>query len=185
VVFDESSAFSKRSQLFPFLHSFQWDSFSNILVEMILFAPQSLLKCLPILLIISSSQSVSSDYTLFLKTRLYRFTQNLFSSLTNEVTLLLQYGNPKYQPQNNTVFEGVDSATDEYSCSSACGRRTCLLGCRNDGSGYDRMKSWRYLFIKVMEFLAFTKNTSTGEMKIYLNGVLFRVVHQKARVLKM
>jgi len=191
VVFDGKVQLSANGvNYFPFFNSFQWDSFSNILVEMILFAPSEPVKMLahPVNYL-SSSQSASSDYTLFFENLDYIvLPQNLFSSITNEVTFAFwQYGNPKYQPQNNTVFEGVDSANRRiFNVHLPWGDGHVYWDAGNDGSGYDRIEKLADTssFKGKWNFWAFTKNTSTGEMKIYLNGVLFQSGASKSKSIK-
>jgi hypothetical protein len=99
-----------------------------------------------------------------------------FAAVSDEVTIMLwQNGDPIVQPQNGTIFEGVNSLNQRVlNVHLPWSNGNVYWDAGNDG-GYDRINKlasesnyeggWNHW--------AFTKNCSTGSMKIYLNGVLW------------
>jgi hypothetical protein len=86
------------------------------------------------------------------------------------------YGDPLLQPQNGTCFEAVDSSGNRVvNTHNPWSDSNVYWDAGNDGSSYDRINKaattaeiegqWNYW--------TFTKNVSTGSMKIYLNGNLW------------
>lgn len=100
-----------------------------------------------------------------------------FSTITDEVTISFwSYGNPDIQPVHNYLFHGIDA--DGYrtiNMHHPWGNSNIYFDCGNNGSTYDRINkeatpaeyegSWSHW--------AVTKNTNSGEMHIYHNGVLW------------
>ena len=85
-------------------------------------------------------------------------------------------GNEKVLPNNNSAFHANDEKGNrQLNVHLPWSNSRIYWDCGNDGSGYDRIDkaaspaefegSWNHW--------AFTKNTTTGSMKIYLNGVLW------------
>jgi hypothetical protein len=105
---------------------------------------------------------------------------DVFSRLgTSQVTICLwQYGTG---PQYTTVFQGIDDADPDPAYASRVLNAHIPWGTEvfwdsGDDTGYDRV----YKAAKESEYSGkwnhwtFTKNTSTGQMKIYLNGGLWQ-----------
>jgi len=86
------------------------------------------------------------------------------------------YGTPEFQPQDGTCFEAIDSAGNRiFNVHLPWSNNNIYWDAGNSGSTYDRINKaavaaeiegkWNYW--------AFTKNTASGSMKIYLNGNLW------------
>ena len=100
-----------------------------------------------------------------------------FSNISDEITISLwSYGTPDILPANSTVFEGVDNSNiRQANVHLPWGNGQVYWDCGNDGGGYDRInkQATEPDFEGQWNHWAFTKNASTGEMKIYLNGELW------------
>lgn len=106
-----------------------------------------------------------------------------FATVDSMVTISFwQYGNPIYQPQNQSIFEGVD----EF------GRRVLNMHLPwSDGTVYWDAGSGNYdrdskpadssLWEGTWTHWTVTKNTVTGQMRIYLNGKSWAAVANKRK----
>jgi hypothetical protein len=105
-----------------------------------------------------------------------RVPAEVFSAVSDEITIMFwQNGDPAIQPQNGTIFEGVNALNQRVlNVHLPWSNGNVYWDAGFDG-GYDRINKlatesdyegrWNHW--------AFTKNSSTGSMKIYLNGVLW------------
>ncbi len=95
-------------------------------------------------------------------------------SISNEVTISFWcYGDTSVMPSNSTIFEGKDSLNNrQVNVHLPWGNSSIYWDCGNDGSGYDRINSSASFddFAGKWNHYAFTKNASTGMMRIYING---------------
>lgn len=101
-----------------------------------------------------------------------------FANVSNEVTISFwQYGDPDKQPQNSYIFEGRDA--NGYRVLNAhlpWSNSRVYWDAGNTGTNsYDRVDQAANFsdFAGQWNHWAFTKNRTTGSMKVYLNGVLF------------
>lgn len=95
----------------------------------------------------------------------------------NEISICLWvYGNPEMQAQNDMLLEAYDSNGRRQLCVHyPWGNGSIYWDAGNTSNSYDRIEKaataneyegrWNHL--------AFTKNTATGSMKIYINGQLW------------
>ncbi|MBI4645614.1 MAG: T9SS type A sorting domain-containing protein, partial [Bacteroidia bacterium] len=96
------------------------------------------------------------------------------------------YGDPQYQPQDGTSFEGVDSAGNRViNAHVPWSDSKIYWDAGNAGNLYDRIsKTSTATNIKgKWSYWAFTKNVATGTMKIYLNGNLWCTGTGKTRAM--
>ncbi len=110
-----------------------------------------------------------------------------FSSISEEISVSFwSFGNVKVQPVHNSILHGVDTEGNrQINLHLPWGNSSIYFDCGNDGTGYDRIDkgasasefkgSWSHWTI--------TKNTGTGEMKIYLNGDLWHSGTGKTRLI--
>ncbi len=103
---------------------------------------------------------------------------SVFSTLDSEVTITFwQYGDPLLQPQNNTIFEGFDSAGRRVlNVHLPWSDRKVYWDAGRDSTGYDRISQLANDPLKYRgswNHWAFTKDSKKGRMKIYLNGQLW------------
>lgn len=99
-----------------------------------------------------------------------------FAGVSDEITIMLwQNGNPDIQPQNGTIFEGVNGLNQRVlNVHLPWSNGNVYWDAGYDG-GYDRINklAQEVDYEGTWNHWAFTKNCSTGSMKIYLNGVLW------------
>jgi hypothetical protein len=168
-------------QEIPLTYPFIWDGTSNILVDIsyehrLQGASNGTFSGIP------GHPSVTSSYVNdgFLKFRdmdLVDVPAQVFSTLDSGITVTFwQYGDPLLQPQNNTLFEGFDSAGQRVvNVHLPWSDRKVYWDAGRNASGYDRISilvndptkyrgKWNHW--------AFTKDVAKGRMRIYLNGQL-------------
>lgn len=173
-----------------FLNAFNWNGTSNLLLE-----------------ISFENNSVGTDNVVFssdagFKAGIFRndndrcasfhnggfipvFVTDSLQSIDSSISVSFHaFGDPDFQPQSGTCFEGVNA------------NRNCVVNTHvpwsnlgvywdagNDGASYDRINKtattaetegkWNHW--------TFTKNATTGSMKIYLNGALWHSGTGKTR----
>ena len=168
-----------------FYQPFVWDGKSNILVEYSFTNPTEqhdaglggVTEAYPVSM---SSDAISPQYTLnFSGQELIQLPTTGFESVVNEITVAVwAYGDPTQLPGANTVLcEGVDAKGNrQVNVHLPWSDNNIYWDCGGDGGGgFDRIQKaapainvaghWNHW--------AFTKNSVTGSMKIYLNGVLW------------
>jgi len=99
-----------------------------------------------------------------------------FNSISDEITIMLwQNGDAAIQPQNGTLFEGVNSLNQRVLNVHLPWSNSNVYWDAGYNGGYDRINKLASTqdFEGRWNHWAFTKNSSSGEMKIYLNGVLW------------
>ncbi len=108
-----------------------------------------------------------------------------FDDLTNEITIAFwQYGDDEKMPQNSYAFEGVNAQNQRVVNSHLpWSNSEVYWDAGNTGGSYDRINKVANPsdFKGQWNYWAFTKNTTTGEMKIYLNGDLFHEGTEKTK----
>jgi len=85
-------------------------------------------------------------------------------------------GNEAILPNNNSVFYAEDNSNNrQLNVHLPWSNSRVFWDCGNDGSGFDRIDKATVPaeYEGIWNHWAFTKNTTTGSMKIYLNGSLW------------
>ncbi len=93
-------------------------------------------------------------------------------------------GNETALPKNTSVFTAEDQSKNrQLNVHLPWSNSRIYWDCGNDGTGYDRIDKATVPaeFEGVWNHWAFTKNSTTGSMKIYLNGVLWHSGTGKTR----
>ncbi len=166
---------------FNFYNSFDWDGTSNVLVEMSFTNAESTMLSQLNSHQTTDTKAIISDQTDY--NLQFNGSGNIplnatgLASVQNEITVALWcYGATNILPVNSTIFEGQDAANQrQVNVHLPWGNGQVYWDCGNDGSGYDRINiaadpsAWKGQW----NHWAFTKNTATGSMKMYLNGELF------------
>ncbi len=98
-------------------------------------------------------------------------------NIRDEITISFWcFGNPANLPANTSIVEGFDAAGNrQANVHLPWSNSRVYWDCGNDGTGYDRIE--KDALVENLEghwnHWAFTKKATTGEMKIFLNGVLW------------
>lgn len=165
-----------------FTQPFNWDGSSNIVVE---FTHENL--------IVGTNSQVLSDANswssgVYTGGDEYYLSFNgpdyvevdaapLAAMIHDEVTISFwQYGDPAIQPQGDFVFEARNSADLRILSSHLpWGNSQVYWDAGNEGAGYDRINKLANAadFEGQWNHWAYTKDTTSGEMHIYLNGQLW------------
>ncbi|MEI7725508.1 MAG: peptide-N-glycosidase F-related protein [Bacteroidota bacterium] len=169
-------------QVIPLTYPFIWDGTSNILVDL------SYEKRLPGGLNVTYSGipghtsvisgAVEDGFLKFRDMDHVDVPASVFSSLDSEVTVALwQYGDPLLQPEDNSIFEGFDSAGRRVlNVHLPWSNGRVYWDAGRDSTGYDRINqvvSDPTKYRGKWNHWAFTKDARKGRMKIYLNGQLW------------
>lgn len=179
-VYFQSTSFTSGSNRFQFHNAFNWDGISNLLVE---FSHTNSTASSALNLNGSSTTdtlglTASNNYHVNTTSGpSFTVPSSNLSSINNEITVSFwSKGNTGAASTSTTVIEGVNSANlRELNVHLPWGNSQVYFDCGNDGSNYDRINksaptsivenSWNHW--------AFTKNATSGSMKIYLNGTLW------------
>ncbi len=190
-VYRKNTLLSTGSFQTDFSFPFNWDGSSNILVDLS-YATYSGSATLEADLS-GTNQSVTSsvaDYFLDFEGWDYiSVPPEVFQTVDSAITIAFwQYGNPAKQPVNNSIFQGFDSAGNKVlNVHMPWGNERIYWDAGWADGGYDRIDrgapkpsnyegQWNHW--------AFTKDVHTGQMRMYLNGVLWNIGSSKDRVMK-
>lgn len=168
-------------QTFNFHTPFTWDGSSNLLIDFS-FNNSSTGVDNEVLggdagFVAGLTAGGDDSYLKFDGSQSVNVNTSAFGNIDNEITVSFwSYGDPAIMPANSTVFEGSDNSNNrQANVHLPWSDGTVYWDCGNDGTGFDRIQKaasaadyegkWTYW--------TFTKNISTGSMKIYLNGTLW------------
>ncbi len=181
VVYNQTTTFSTGNGSIDFLTPFIWDGVSNIIVEITydnietgLFSYLTGAQDPGYLSALTTSSN--DKYLEFHNPDYADVIGNPLSALSEQVTVAFwSQGDAIYQPQSGTTFEAVTSDGSRVLNSHTPWGDGIVYWDGGNDAGYDRISkaataadyegNWTYW--------AFTKNTITGSMKIYKNGILW------------
>ena len=189
-VYSKNTSFSSMGwNTISFTEAFSWNGTSNVVVEISFDNTQSGNDNEVKGSNIGTGYAVysdGSDHCLsFNGPDFVELPLNSLSAISDEVTISFwQYGDPLIQPQNDYAFEGYDANGYRVLNSHlpwSNGRVYWDAG--NDGSSYDRIDKAAQTneYEGTWNHWAFTKNTSNGQMRMYLNGNLWSLGSGKTR----
>lgn len=180
-VYNRNYTFVNGNNRILFNTPFNWDGVSNILIDLSFTNTQA---SSPIIFngVLTSSNTVmysNNNYAIDLSNNGHvNINSTNLSTITNEISVTLwAYGNPALLPANTTILYGWSSNQTERQLNIHLpwGDSYVQFDAGYLSGGYDRIGKltttseaegqWNHW--------AFTKNTTTGAMKIYLNGVLW------------
>lgn len=119
----------------------------------------------------------SDSYIDFRDQGLAEIPVNGMKGIKNEISVSFwAKGNAAILPNNNSAFYAVDSSGNrQLNVHLPWSNSRIYWDCGGDGSGYDRIDkaSNPSEFKETWNHWVFTKNTATGNMKIYLNGAIW------------
>lgn len=167
---------------FQFINPFVWDGSSNVIVEILSDnkkngASSYEVEIEDLAKNVSIGTKSNNIYLDFEGADAIILPNDNFNTFSSEITIALwTFGDPDIQPQNNITFEGLDSDNARkfnahlpwsngqvyWDAGSVNGSTDRINKAANESDYKGKWNHW-----------AFTKNTSTGSMKIYLNGVLW------------
>ncbi|MEO5929885.1 MAG: peptide-N-glycosidase F-related protein [Candidatus Kapaibacterium sp.] len=110
-----------------------------------------------------------------------------FSPVDSAITIgFWQYGNSKFQPQQQSIFEGLDSLGRRVINAHLPWSDSSVYWDAGAGGSYDRVnKLAKYAdFAGKWNYWVFTKNVKTGYMRIYLNGVAWAAASGKKKTME-
>ncbi len=180
-VFYLDKALDTNSAQFKFHTPFTWDGSSGILMEISYQNDNDLAAVMPIGSDFDFDCSLTSKtvdrYAQFNGAESISIPTDAMSNISEEITVMFwTNGNADILPKNTYIFEAVDGNRDrQASVHLPWSNGRIYWDCGNDGSGYDRidMAAAESDYKGKWSHWTFTKNSSTGEMKIYLNGNIF------------
>ena len=175
-VYFHDYSFNSGTNRIQFYTPFSWDGTSNLLIEFSFTNtnPDNPLSVEGTDAGFTCSLSANNGFSLNSVNGKIQLPTTPFSSVTNEMTCSFwSYGNEQLQPSSNSFFEALDSDNNRtVNIHLPWGNGSIYFDCGNSGTTYDRIDkaatadeykgSWSHW--------AFTKNTTTGIMKIYHNG---------------
>ncbi len=163
---------------FNFSSGFNWDGTSNLIVEFTYEdATGSGSNVLSENIPDHGIASTSSDFSLDFNGNSHVDIANPFETISDQITISCWvYGNEDIMPANSTIFEGTDDNNlRQVNVHLPWSNSRVYWDCGNDGGGYDRIDKAANAsdFEGKWNHWAFTKNATTGSMKMYLNGTLW------------
>lgn len=170
------------SQSFNFHTPFYWDGTSNIIVEYSYTnaspGTDNIVYGYDPGFAANLSAASPDRYLAFNhNTSLVKLNSNFYNNISNEITVAFwAYGDPVRMPANTSIMEAYDAANRrQLNIHLPWSDSNIYWDCGNDGTGYDRINKLATTadIEGKWNFWAFTKNATTGQMKIYLNGVLW------------
>jgi hypothetical protein len=180
-VFNSNYSFVNGSNRIQFHTPFVWNGTSNILIDL---SFTNTVPSNPIVFNGSITASVMSlyarnNYALDLSAYGHvPLNTSMLSGISNEITVSFWvYGNSAQMPTNTSLLEGYSANTSQRNLNLHLpwGDNNMYFDCGYSNGGYDRINKvataaeqggqWNHW--------AFTKNAITGDMKIYLNGLLW------------
>ncbi len=119
----------------------------------------------------------TGDYAKFSEGSYIEVPKSAFNDLDKEITIAFwQYGDKVKMPQNSYAFEGINAKGQRVVNSHLpWSNGQVYWDAGNTGGSYDRIskQATNPQFMGEWNYWAFTKNATTGVMRIYLNGDLW------------
>ena len=179
-VFFNDYTFVTGQNRIQFYQPFFWNGTSNILVE---FSFTNKQPQQPLKLKSSNTGQIygiysTNDNSLKALNGYVNVDANAFNTISDEITISFwSYGDKDILPAQNSLFWGTDSVNRrQANVHLPWSNSKVYFDCGNDGSGFDRVinPAPASIYKGTWTHWAFTKNTATGEMKIYVNGTLWK-----------
>ena len=182
-VYDQPfSSDSTGPNKFKFKTPFTWDGSSNILVEFLCDNKENgkanyAVETESSIAITGLNAHQNNFYLDFKTADAVLLPADNLNTISNEITIALwTFGDKDIQPRNNYTFEGFDSKGNRtVSSHLPWSNKQVYWDAGNTASSYDRINKLATDsdFEGKWNHWVFTKNASTGSMKIFLNGKLW------------
>jgi len=172
---------------FNFYNNFNWDGASNIIVEIIYNGNAGTSND-----VVSESisnhgiSSIEDDFSIDFSGSQNVSIANPFPTISEEITISFWSFGSSDLPHNTSIFEATDdNNVRQLNLHLPWENGSIYWDCGNDGSGYDRINKAANAddFKNQWNHWAVTKNTTTGIMNIYLNGVLWHSGSGKTKLI--
>ncbi len=179
-VYEASSELADGWNDFTFLNEWIWDGSASLAVRVTWTNSET-----PVVAELQSTQTPFPSALNISGTDRYmrmdwqdevKVPKEAFQNVSNEITVMLwQNGDPNIQPQNGTIFEGVNSLNQRVLNVHLPWSNSNVYWDAGYSGDFDRINKLANTqdFEGRWNHWAFTKNCTTGEMKIFLNGVLW------------
>ena len=183
-VYDSDTEFiANESVDFFFSTPFSWNGTSDISIE---FSYTNYQLLNPIA-IVSESSTINGVWSNQNNLAAHFNERDLIIAHTEQLNQLNQnitvafwmYGDPAFQPQNGTTFEGVNSANARVINShTPWSNGRIYWDCGADENGYDRIDKLanEAQYEGRWNHWAFTKDANTGVMRMFVNGIQFHAL---------
>ncbi len=165
---------------FAFHTPFNWDGSANLLIDVSYQrpAPETPTSVMgdEQTEVVQLQADASDDQFVELNGAGYIDVPHALSTVQNEITVAFWYRGDDVLPINSTTFEGTDAVgRRQINVHAPWSNGQIYWDCGNDGSGYDRINKAAAAneFKNEWNHMAFTKNATTGQMRIYINGSLW------------
>ena len=181
-VFSQNTLFDITGpRTFAFYQPYTWDGVSSLLLEWSFNGPPAANN--PAVLATDAGYdavllNTQPDYALdFGSGSFVNIPTAALTGISNEITVALwNFGEANVLPVNSTIFEGANAAgARAINVHLPWSNGSVYWDCGGGNGGYDRIEKAAdpSMYEGRWNHWAFTKNTATGSMKIYLNGVLW------------
>ena len=180
-VYNNNYSFVNGNNRIQFYTPFVWNGTSNLLME---FSFTNTMPSNPIIFNGATTASVMSVYSKnnyaldFSALGRVNLNTSMLSSINNQISVTFwAHGNASQLPANTVLMSGTGSTTAQRNLNlhMPWSDNNIYFDCGYGSGGYDRINKvataaeqggqWNHW--------AFTKNATTGDMKIYLNGSLW------------
>lgn len=156
-------------------------SFSNLPVDSILSIRGTEINDSLLIFSAEKDQTVKAEGSRWISVPV----QALNQQISDQISIAFwQYGDPEIQPQNDYIFEAYDEdGKRTLNCHLPWSNGSVYWDAGNTGGSYDRIykAAQSYEYKGQWNFWVLTKNVSTGNMKMYLNGQLWHSGNGKTK----
>ena len=172
---------------FNFNNYFTWDGTSNIIIEFTFDGAVGTISSVQSSTISNHGIStMEDDFALDFSASQNALIQNPFPTISEQITISFWSFGASELPHSTSIFEAVDNSSKrQLNLHLPWENGSIYWDCGNDGAGYDRINKAANAadFKDNWNHWAVTKNTTTGSMKIYLNGSLWHAGSGKTKLI--
>ncbi len=178
-VYYADTELSSTSNNLYFYENYEWDGFENIMVRMsysgAVGSGLSLRGQAQSYEALSYTRSAYKDFIEFGSSGYIQASSGL-DEISQEITISFWQNGSDILPTSTSILEAKGpNELRQINIHHPWGNGQIYWDCGNDGSGYDRINKTaeESSYKNQWNHWAFTKNATTGSMKIYHNGVLW------------
>lgn len=192
-VYNHSYSFANGNNRIQFYTPFVWNGTSNVLIE-ISFTNSN--PSTPILLsgfsdTTNMSLFANNQYALDLSSNAHvNLDASVLSSINKELTVSFwAYGNASSMPTETSILYGYGANANERQINIHLpwSNNNIYFDCGYASGGFDRIEKTATIAEQGGQWnhWTFTKNATTGSMKIYLNGILWQSGTAKTKAISL